>query len=279
MGATEGTEAEASAARLGPQEWSAFDRGVAAEPAGDGRYRATVDPRWNIANAPNGGYLLSIALSAVAAELPHPDPFAVSAHYPSRTEPGPADVSVEVVRLGRGSSTARAILSQEGTARALVTATFGDLDAMRGPTSIQTERPEFPPPDDCVRAVGPHAPAFLQQFDLRLTPETAAWAVTGPSGVAEAAGWNRFADGREPDAACLPLMSDSFPPTIFNVLPAAWVPTIELTVHVRGRPIPGWLQCRFRTRYLIDGYLEEDGEIWDSTGRLVALSRQMARVL
>jgi acyl-CoA thioesterase len=258
---------------------SAFDRGVAVESSDQGRYRADVDPRWNIANAPNGGYLLSIALSAVSAELPHPHPLAVSAHYVSRTEPGPAEVTVDVVRTGRGSSTARAMLSQGPKPRVAVKATYGDLDAMQGPTSIQADRPAFPPPEDCVRAAGPNAPAFMQQFDLRLTPDTAAWAVTRPSGVAEAAGWTRFADGREPDPACLPLMADAFPPTVFNVLQSLWVPTIELTVHVRGRPAPGWLQCRFRTRYLIDGYLEEDGEIWDSRGRLVALSRQMARVL
>jgi acyl-CoA thioesterase len=257
----------------------AFDRGVAVRSLGRGRYGAEIEPRWNIADAPNGGYLLSVALSAVAHELPHPHPFAVSAHYPKRTEPGPAEAEVEVVRIGRGMSTARAILRQQDAPRVLVTATYGDLDAMQGPTSIQAERPDFPPPDECVKAAGPNAPEFLRQFDLRLTPDTAAWAVSSPSGVAEAAGWIRFADGREPDPASLPLMSDAFPPTVFNIMPAAWVPTIELTVHVRGRPAAGWLQCRFRTRYLIDGYLEEDGEIWDSEGRLVALSRQMARIL
>ncbi len=91
-------------------------------------------------------------------------------------------------------------------------------------------------------------------------------------------GWVRFADGREPDPGSLVVAADAFPPTVLNLMQTPWVPTIELTVHVRARPAPGWLQCAFRTRYLIDGDLEEDGELWDSSGRLVALSRQLARV-
>ena len=63
---------------------------------------------------------------------------------------------------------------------------------------------------------------------------------------------------------------------MLDVANAAWVPTVELTVHVRGRPAPGWIAASFRTRFLCDGYFEEDGELWDSAGRLVALSRQLA---
>jgi acyl-CoA thioesterase len=52
--------------------------------------------------------------------------------------------------------------------------------------------------------------------------------------------------------------------------------TIELTVHLRAHPAPGWLACRVATRFVIGGYHEEDFEIWDSTGALVAQSRQLA---
>ena len=41
-------------------------------------------------------------------------------------------------------------------------------------------------------------------------------------------------------------------------------------LHVRARPVRDWLRCAFRTRYVSAGFLEEDGEVWDTTGRLVA---------
>jgi len=200
----------------------------------------------------------------------------VSAHFPSKTVPGPAEVAVEVLREG-GHSAAVARLEQDGQTRVHVTATYGDLGTATGPTRVLEVTPEFPPPEDCVPAEGPVAPEFTRRFDLRLTPDTAVWATSRPSGVPEMSGWIRFADGREPDTAMLPLVADAFPPTLFNLMETGWVPTIEFAVHVRGRPAPGWLQCRFRSRYLIEGYVEEDGEVWDSTGRLVALSRQLAR--
>lgn len=256
-----------------------FDEATAVEPVGDAAFRGHVSDRWSVAGAPNGGYLVSIGLNALRRVLSHPDPFAVSAHFVARAEEGPVDVAVEVVRAGRGLSTGVARLAQGGRMRVHLTATFGDLGALDGPTVVTGELPAIPPVEDCVAATGPAAFAFTRRFDIRLTPASAAWAVDRPSGVAEVAGWIRFADGRPVDAASLPQFADAFPPTAFNLFEGVgWVPTIELSVHVRGRPSDGWLRCRFRTRFLIDGYLEEDGELWDDTGRLVALSRQMARL-
>ena len=57
-----------------------------------------------------------------------------------------------------------------------------------------------------------------------------------------------------------------------------WAPTMELSVHVRAVPAPGWLKVRHETRNIAGGLFEEDCEVWDSAGRLVAQSRQLAKL-
>ncbi len=42
-------------------------------------------------------------------------------------------------------------------------------------------------------------------------------------------------------------------------------------------PAPGWLRIAASTRNVAGGFLEEDAEVWDSAGRLVVQSRQLAR--
>ena len=56
-----------------------------------------------------------------------------------------------------------------------------------------------------------------------------------------------------------------------------WTPTLQLTAHLRAVPAPGWLLLSHATRNFAGGLLEEDAEVWDSSGRLVAQSRQLAR--
>ena len=87
-----------------------------------------------------------------------------------------------------------------------------------------------------------------------------------------------MADGREPDAALLPYVVDAFMPVSFDLGVPGWAPTMELTGQVLGRPAPGWLLAELTTDTVVGDLLIEDAAVWDSAGRLVARSRQLAGV-
>jgi len=104
-------------------------------------------------------------------------------------------------------------------------------------------------------------------------------AIPGESGKPQIGGWIRHKDGRDPDVSSLLLFVDSFPPSPLGALGAVgWVPSVELTVHIRRRPAPGWIKASLQTEDLIGGRMIETGCLWDSAGVLVAQSRQLALV-
>lgn len=262
-----------------------FDADTAVEPAGEGRWRGEISPRWSIGPYPNGGYVLAVGLAAVRAVVPYPDAVAVSAHFLRPASHGPIDIAVELVRSGRGHSTAEARLVQEGRERARLLATFGDLAGASGPTVVTATPPPLPPPEECLAndGQGPMPNGLIaeirRRMDIRFAPGTADALAGRRRGAGRIGGWIRFADGRPADVAALPFLCDAMPPAVFDLVDqAGWVPTVEYTVHTRGVPAPGWLRAWFSTRALIDGYLEEDGELWDAEDRLVAMSRQLARL-
>jgi acyl-CoA thioesterase len=240
-----------------------------------------ITDRWSIGAAPNGGYVAMIATRAIAASLPQPDPFSVTTHFLRVARPGPAEIAVEVVRAGKGHSTAEARLIQGGAEVLRTIAVLGDLSGIDGPTSVTIAPPALPPPSECQSGrPAPSVAAIGERLDVFLVPGTTSWLEGVHSERAELGGWIRLRDGREPDALSLVFFADAMPPPVLNlsVVQTPWVPTLELTVHVRARPAPGLLRAWFRTRALARGYLEEDGEIWDSEGTLVAMSRQLARL-
>ena len=227
---------------------------------------------------------MAVAGRALAMANPaHPDPFTVTAHYLRPGEAGEATIATTVVRTGRKLSTLRASITQHGKSKLELLATYGDLTERNGQTAIAEQPPTIAPPESCLprhpyNSDGVTENHMAYRTETRLDPTTG-WVTGKPSGTAVVNGWIRFGDGRQPDSLSLLFFADAFPPAIFEVLDGSgWVPTIELTVHVRKRPAAGWLQVRMSTRYLIDGYFEEDGEIWDSTGALVCQSRQLGMI-
>jgi acyl-CoA thioesterase len=241
-------------------------------------FPTTVSDRWNIiGGVPNGGYLLALCVRALAATLPHPDPLVVAASFLRPGAPGPADVQTELVRRGRRIATGEARLVQDGKEVVRALGSFADLAAANGRTVVLGEPPRLPPPDECETldtSASPPEISIVNRYEYRFA-EPPGWTRGQPSGDPRHEFWLRFSDGRPVDALTLPLVVDAAAPAVLE-LGEAGSSTVELTVHLRGRPEPGWLACRMSTRHLIDGFHEEDFEVWDETGRLVAQSRQLA---
>jgi hypothetical protein len=267
---------------------SEFDRAVAVTATGSA-YDATLDAGWQIGSGVNGGLLLAVAgnaLRATFADSGHPDPVSVSAYYLAASRPGPATVRTRLLREGRSMSTGAASLVQTDGGREVerltALATYADLSALPDDVRTTASPPELPPPDQCLSVADApptslqHA-AFLDRLDLRLDPACAGFAIGRPSGRGVIQGWLKLADSRDPDPVMLLLAADALPPATFDLGLYGWAPTLELTVHVRASPAPGWLRIRHATRNFAGGLFEEDAEVWDSVGRLVAQSRQLAR--
>ena len=268
-----------------PQNSSAFDAATAVSRADGGGLVAELDPGWDVgAGILNGGYLLAVVARAAALESPHPHPVAVSASYLRATPPGPATLTVTPGPGGRTLAHAGVVLSgADGPTLTtqVTTATLTDDAPL-----YSRPMPSIPPPEDCISAQagddhgGQPVPevGLRHRVQTRLDPATAGWAVGRPSDEPVMRAWVRLTDGAEPDPFSLLLFADVMPPTSWAIGLMGWAPTVQLQVLVRACPAPGWCLVEASAGEVAGGWLDEDCRIWDSTGRLVAQSRQLARV-
>ena len=262
-----------------PSEWETHTSLVREQ---DGSFTAGLDAGWVVGGGVNGGYLLGTIGRAIAETVPgKPHPLSVSAYYLSASRPGPATVRTRVLREGGSVATVAADLTQGSDARITVLATYGDLAAMPADVATTAAEPDIPPLEECVpgslapeevRRIAP----LMERFDLRFDPACVGWTMGAPSGRGHIQAWFRLADEHPIDPVGLLLVCDALPPATYDVGRPGWAPTLELTVHVRAVPAPGGLRVSHRTRNVAGGMFEEDCEVWDTAGRLVAQSRQLA---
>lgn len=258
-----------------------FDRATALQSDDGSTYRGEIEDGWDINGNANGGYLLALVGAAMRSASGRPDPLTITAHYLAPGKAGPITVSTDVVKAGRQLVTMTGSLRSADRELLRVIGSFGDIASFGGGyTHVAAAPPALPPREQCVfrdRNTGTVTVALMDRLRVWLRPEDARFQQGEKSGRASIEGWLEFADGRPIDSLALLLVADAFPPPVFNIdIPPGWVPTVELTVHLRGTPAPGPLMCRFHTEFVQNGFLQEDGEIWDSEGHLVAQSRQLA---
>ena len=246
---------------------------------GDG-FRAAVDAGWTVGGRPNGGYLLALATRAALAVADQPHPLAVSAQFVSPPTPGPAELRTRVLRSGRSVDNLRAALLQNGETRLEALVSAGRLDPDAQPAWVAGGPPELAPVEDCLRGQvelpsGVRVP-IAEHVDIRLDPSSVGWVKGDPSGSLRMLGWVRFADGRPVDPLGLLQVVDALPPASFELGIVGWAPTVELSVYLRGLPADGWLRCDVQGRLLEGGWFDEQVEVWDERGRLVAQGHQLA---
>jgi hypothetical protein len=256
---------------------------LAVEPV-DGGVRAVVHDGWDVFGIPHGGYLLALAASAVLAATGAPDLFTVTAHYLRKAAVGDMDVAVQRIGGSRRFTTVLATGSQEGQVVLAALASVGDREGISGPAwSSETHAPT--PPERLGPTAGSEGqpfpvPGVAVRMGTRLDEADLGFAHgrTGSQARIRAVADVGPLDARLGQLAAL-VACDLTPPAVWNALGATgWVPTVELTAHVRARPADGPLAVDAVTRHVADGFLDEDATVRDATGRLVVQSRQLARL-
>jgi hypothetical protein len=250
-----------------------------------GGLAADLDPGWDVGGSVlNGGYLLAVVGRAAVLESPHPHPVAVSASFLRATTPGPVTLTVQPGPAGRTLAHSSVLLAgADGPSLAaqVTTARLADESPL-----YSRPMPDVPPVEECLPAdagddlSGQAVPevGLRRRVDTRLDPATAGWARGRPSTTPVMRAWVRLADGSAPDPFSLLLFADVLPPTSWSIGRIGWAPTVQLQAFVRAAPAPGWCLVEAEASEVAGGWIDEDYRIWDSTGRLVAQSRQLARL-
>jgi acyl-coenzyme A thioesterase PaaI-like protein len=260
-----------------------LDRAIASSLHDDGRRHLVLTADWNTPNGTaNGGYVLAVLARAVldhAAEAApaHPDLLTVSVSYFKPPTPGDAAVEASTLRVGRRVSVHEAALVQGGGTVAHAIVSLHDWDAAGDVQHVLHGPPDVGRPEDGVDVSGT-IPAgsvpIIDRYEARL-PAVPGWLRGEPSGVPEATVWVRPQDGRPVDALAAAAIVDGYPPVTAELGHLASA-TVQLTVHLRRRPESTWALLHVTTRHVLRGYHDEDVELWDEHGRLVAQSRQLA---
>ena len=261
-----------------------FDSDTALRPAGEGRWEGSIAEGWDTPRGPLGGYVMALMMRGLelAVDDGERQPRSVTMHFLRVPELGPVEVGASVERAGRSLTSVSGRLEQGGKLLGLALGAYSK--PWEGPLLDESPMPEVEPPDS------PQAPREPRRGAAGKPPFTGRLVMQHRFGEmpfsgaerSETGGWLGLSEERPIDAGAVAVLADAwFPapwPRLKRLAPA---PTIDLTIHFRS-PLPAGgplLLGRFLTRYVREGFFEEDGELWSPDGTLVAQSRQLGLLL
>jgi len=256
---------------------------AAVEPAGENRFRAELVDDYTVFGYPNGGYLQCIMANAAVAAASaqgasHLYAIAIATNFISAPSVGPALLSTNVRRIGRGASFVTVALSQGEGVLIESLVTVGTL-AERTLNRHQSTAIDIAPLSECIELPIAEGMSIHHALDMRFDPRGPRWWEGERTDVGDLRAWIRLNDGTAAwNAWSVLFAADALPPATLPLGSTGWVPTLQLTSYVRRIPSSEWLHVRQWIVSVADGYVEEHCELYDDRHELVATSSQLAMV-
>jgi len=270
-------------------QFERFQEAIQLENLEDNKFIVNPDTNYFVGNTPHGGYLMAVMHKALTSILPHSTAISSSVQYLDRIDAKTFELEVETFKTSRGSSSGIVKLKQDNKICTTFTGTCSDFEFMKGYDGLQKPLPNIFNEGDKKDYIKMNydkiskgfTPAFIQQLECLIHPDHAWWNRDSNDQNNEAR-CSAFLEmqGGIPDQFCLSFYSDILPPVVSNKYgPLGWIPTITLTTHIRQLPSTSQLYADFKANDINKGYFEQDCNIWDLNGNLVASSRQLTRIL
>lgn len=246
-----------------------------------GRQLAQITSDWGQGRATFGGLVAALGIRALDGVNQGRSLRALSVTFCAPAEAGELAIDVELLRSGRALLHAQARLVQDGQVRAVIIGAYGD--ARESSLQYAARRaPEGPNPESLQRMgyIDGAMPAFLRHFDHRWPTESTQ---TMPLGEGQLSGFARTLDADRVDAAVVTAIADAFPAPVMTLMKQhAPASTASWLLNFVGEPIDpakidrgAFWQFAAQTLDAGAGYANVDAQIWDATGALRVISRQL----
>ncbi len=270
------------------------------DPHYPGGFRAAIPDGWSSPFGLHGGVFAATVARATA--LAHGvDGLtlrSISARYLDRPTSSELLIDTEVLRTGGISAFVEASARADGQDRRCLRLGALFTRPKPGDGYLDAAPPDVPPVDACrteplfpgydplpgTTGVPPGQPPLFDQLEIRpalgVLPWQEGWTPDQPARYVR---WGRFVERPELadggiDPLCMLVYADLPAPALWVRLrpgdPFHTMVSLELSFHVLERPTEEWLCCESRARWMGDGYILTETDIW-SAGRLCAVSSQM----
>jgi hypothetical protein len=255
-----------------------FEQACQLESCGGGVYEGVLDRTWFGGSAQNGGYVLALAMATFERELDDADKQAlrITLDYHRPVIDGPVRIEVDVARHGRTTAGGSVRIWSNGKLACVGIASF----ARHRPGAEFAAR-TMP----AVAPVGTEEPQLSKGSEYSIYSHVRRWGrfaeTSGPAG-ARVGGWVQQAVPEVIDHQWLAFLIDVWWPAAYKRWDVDFVTqTVDMGYHgraslpVESLPPGSPLLVVHTSSTSVNGFVDEDSEIWSPDGVLLGIGRQM----